>query len=509
MKITKLKAIELISQITVAKIQSIYKHENADKLIITKLDVGNINIPEQLKDENGYVQVVTGANNIKEGDFVPYLAPGKSVPGWFIQRLEEVIIESRSIKGEISHGMILAEDEIGIGEDHYGIFVLNDLVQNNPVNDSDSVIGKALTDVLGAEITNRIKSDHVIEVTEDMKNKIDLITRDLAEVVGEDEIAEIITERSLKIYWGTAPTGKPSIGYFVPMMKIADFLKADCEVTILFANIHAFLDNLKSTWELLQYRTEYYKLVITEILKAVGAPIEKLKFVIGSDFQLNKDYTMDMYKISSITTIQSVKGAGADVVKQVENPLLSGMLYPILQALDEEYLGVDAQLGGIDQRKIFMFAREYLPKIGYKKRIHLMNTLIPGLGKSGKMSSSEPNTKIDLDDSEESIKDKISKAFSIDKVVEGNALLALCKYIIFRKLEAENRSLIIIREKKWGGDTEYKTYVELEKDFAEGSLSSADLKPAVAREIIKLIKPIKTVIEKNKQLVERAYPKVS
>lgn len=509
MKITKQKAIELISQITVAKIHSIHKHENADKLIITKLEVGNINIPEQLKDENGYIQVVTGANNIKEGDFVPYLAPGKSVPGWIIQKGEEIILESRPMRGEISHGMILAEDEIGIGVDHEGIFVLNNLIQNNLDNDSNSITGKTLIDVLGEEIVNRIKGDHIIEITEDIKNKIDFITRDLAELVGEDEIAEIVSERSLKIYWGTAPTGKPSIGYFVPMMKIADFLKADCEVTILFANIHAFLDNLKSTWELLQYRTEYYKLVITEILKAVGAPIEKLKFITGSDYQLDGKYTMDMYKITSLTTIQSVKGAGAEVVKQVENPLLSGMLYPILQALDEEYLGADAQLGGLDQRKIFMFAREYLPKIGYKKRIHLMNTLIPGLGKSGKMSSSEPNSKIDLDESEESIKDKVSKAYSVDKIVEGNGLLALCKYIIFRKLEAENRVLKIEREEKWGGDVEYKTYADLEKDFAEGNLSSVDLKPAVTKEIIELLKPIKTVIEQNKQLVEKAYPKVS
>jgi tyrosyl-tRNA synthetase len=63
--------------------------------------------------------------------------------------------------------------------------------------------------------------------------------------------------------------------------------------------------------------------------------------------------------------------AGADVVKQVKTPLMSSLLYPILQALDEQWLGVDAQFGGVDQRKIFMFAREHLPAIGYKKRFSL------------------------------------------------------------------------------------------------------------------------------------------
>lgn len=55
------------------------------------------------------------------------------------------------------------------------------------------------------------------------------------------------------------------------------------------------------------------------------------------------------------------------------------MLYPLLQALDEEYLYVDAQFGGVDQRKIFTYAERFLPRIGYKKRIHLMNPMVPGL----------------------------------------------------------------------------------------------------------------------------------
>ena len=69
------------------------------------------------------------------------------------------------------------------------------------------------------------------------------------------------------------------------------------------------------------------------------------------------------------------KKAGAEVVKQVDHPLLSGLLYPGLQALDEEYLKVDCQFGGVDQRKIFTFAEKYLPQLGYAKRIHLMNPM--------------------------------------------------------------------------------------------------------------------------------------
>ena len=52
----------------------------------------------------------------------------------------------------------------------------------------------------------------------------------LQEVLGEEKLKEILKERELKVYWGTATTGKPHVAYFVPMSKIADFLKAGCEV---------------------------------------------------------------------------------------------------------------------------------------------------------------------------------------------------------------------------------------------------------------------------------------
>lgn len=82
-----------------------------------------------------------------------------------------------------------------------------------------------------------------------------------------------------------------------------------------------------------------------------------------------------MYRLSSTVTEHDAKKAGAEVVKQVASPLLSGLLYPGLQALDEQYLDVDAQFGGVDQRKIFTFAEKYLPILGYEKRIHFMNPM--------------------------------------------------------------------------------------------------------------------------------------
>ncbi len=103
-----------------------------------------------------------------------------------------------------------------------------------------------------------------------------------------------------------------------------------------------------------------------------------------------------------------------------------------MQALDEEYLDVDAQFGGIDQRKIFAYALENLPKIGYKVRAHLMNAMVPGLGEAQKMSSSEPDSKIDLLEAPEIVGRKLKKAVCVPKKVEGNGVIAFVEHVVFR-----------------------------------------------------------------------------
>ncbi len=167
------------------------------------------------------------------------------------------------------------------------------------------------------------------------------------------------------------------------MTKLAHFLKAGCYVIVLLADLHAFLDNMKAPLEVVKYRAKYYEKVIKSILTSIGVPIDKLHFVVGREYQLSPEYTLDIFRLSNIVSLNDAKRAGADVVKQVSNPLLSGMIYPLMQALDEEHLGVDAQFGGVDQRKIFVLAEENLPSLGYKKRAHLMNPMVPGLGQGG------------------------------------------------------------------------------------------------------------------------------
>lgn len=376
-------------------------------------------------------------------------------------------------------------------------------------------------------ITGEITEGDIKPIIEEMQYQ--LITRNLSEVIGKNEISKIIKKRPLKIYWGTAPTGQIHIGYLVPMLKIADFLDAGCNVIILLADLHAFLDTMKSTTEQLNMRTKYYEIVIKDLLAALHVDLnnntDKLKFIKGTDFQLTPKYTMDMYKINSLMTLNNAKHAGAEVVKQSDNPIMTSLLYPVLQVLDEEYLDVDAQFGGIDQRKIFMLATEYLPKIGYKKRIHLMNSLVPGLSTTSlknnvvindignneivnKMSSSNEKTKINVTDTPNQIKKKINSAYCLEGDTDDNTLLIILDKIVFPILNRLNKPLIIQKPEKFGGGTLiYNRYKDVFDAFRDKSLHPSDFKSGICTMLTNFLEPIRTKFDdpELKSLIQKAY----
>lgn len=353
-------------------------------------------------------------------------------------------------------------------------------------------------------------------VVSDPTEQYNLITKGLQETLNGQIIKDVLEKenRPLKIYWGTAPTGKPHCGYFVPMIKLAHFLKAGCEVTVLLADLHAFLDNMKAPLEVVNYRAKYYEFVVKAILRSINVPIERLKFVVGSSYQQGGDYIMDLFKLSNIVSQNDAKRAGADVVKQVANPLLSGLIYPLMQAIDEEHLKVDAQFGGVDQRKIFVLAEENLPSIGYKKRAHLMNPMVPGLGQGGKMSASDPNSKIDIVEEPKIVKKKVNSAYCAPGEIKDNGLIAFIEYVIQPINELKTGvegsfNLYIDRPEKFGGPIQYDSVETLKNDFVEGKLAPPDLKLGVADKINELLAPIRAEFETNEQFQEaekKGYP---
>ena len=88
------------------------QHPNADRLKITKVDIGNGEV----------VQIVCGAPNVAKGQKVPVATIGTSL---YDADGNPFKIKKGKIRGEESHGMICAEDELGLGTDHDGILILD------------------------------------------------------------------------------------------------------------------------------------------------------------------------------------------------------------------------------------------------------------------------------------------------------------------------------------------------------------------------------------------------
>jgi len=336
------------------------------------------------------------------------------------------------------------------------------------------------------------------------KEKLELIKRNTAEIIGEDELTQLLEQKKQpSVYIGTAPTGIPHIGYFSWGIKLADLLNAGFKVKILLADLHAALDN--TPWELLEHRYKFYEKIIPLMIKALGAPVENMEFVKGSDFQLSREYILDLFQISSNTSVHDCHKAASEVVKMGDSPKLSGYIYPLMQALDEEYLKVDMQIGAVDQRKIFVLAREQLPKLGYKKRVELMIPFIPGLiGK--KMSASVEASKIGLLDDAKTIQKKIKSA-DFEEGNPDNGTMAFLKTITFTLLSDKKESLIIERPEKFGGNLEFKTYEELETAVKEKTIHPLDVKNQAAKEITNLLSEIDSKRSEFEKLEKLAYPK--
>ena len=121
--------------IVVGEVLTCIQHPNADRLKITSVNIGS----------GDPIQIVCGAPNVATGQKVPVATIGTTL---FDDNGQGFKIKKGKIRGEESHGMICAEDELGLGKGHDGILVLN----------SEIKVGTS-----GAEVFN-IETDEVFEI---------------------------------------------------------------------------------------------------------------------------------------------------------------------------------------------------------------------------------------------------------------------------------------------------------------------------------------------------------
>jgi len=139
LEVEKIESFESIKGglegVIAGKVIECVKHPNADRLKLTSIDLGNNQISE----------IVCGAPNIEKGQIVPVAVVGSKI---YTNEGVEIKIKKSKIRGVVSNGMVCAEDEIGLGDSHDGIMVL----------DKKIIPGTPLSEVFNVE------NDNILEI---------------------------------------------------------------------------------------------------------------------------------------------------------------------------------------------------------------------------------------------------------------------------------------------------------------------------------------------------------
>ncbi|MDD1728724.1 MAG: tyrosine--tRNA ligase [Methanospirillum sp.] len=308
-----------------------------------------------------------------------------------------------------------------------------------------------------------------------------LAVRNTVEIVTEEELRELLKKQGRKVYAGYEPSGEIHLGHLVTINKLIDLRDAGFEVIVLLADLHAFL-NRKGTMEEVARLAAYNRKCFE------GLGLTNVTYVLGSDLQLSREYQLLVHQLSQLITLNRATRSMDEVGRQMDNPTVSQMVYPIMQMADIAILGVDAAVGGIDQRKIHMLAREYLPGKGYPSPVCLHVPILNGL--DGKKMSSSQGNYISVADSEDAIRKKMKKAFCPPEI-EENPVLQVLKHHVFPR----TGTLVIQRSEKFGGDVTFTSYEETEREYAAGKVHPADLKNATGEALIQILAPVRKYLE--------------
>ncbi len=155
-RLVEIESIENLNEkykdVVIARVISAKKVEGSDHLNLCKIDDGGRRDGVE-RDENGFIQVVCGAPNVREGLFVAWLPPRAIVPETFGG--ENFQLSARKLMGNMSNGMIASLRELGLGDEHDGILEISPEAFENGLQAGDSFAEKfELNDYL-LEVENK------------------------------------------------------------------------------------------------------------------------------------------------------------------------------------------------------------------------------------------------------------------------------------------------------------------------------------------------------------------
>jgi len=237
-----------------------------------------------------------------------------------------------------------------------------------------------------------------------------------------------------------------------------------------------------------------------EVWRAAGMDMRRVKFLWASDEILShaNQYWGLVFDIATKFNLNRIRRCTQIMGRDDSEDLAaSQILYPVMQCADIFFLGVDVCQLGMDQRKVNMLAREYAGLVRRESPIVVSHHMLMGL-KEGqeKMSKSDPDSAIFMEDTEEEVNRKIRIAFCPPKQVDKNPCMNYMKHIVFGLGDGK---ITIKREEKFGGDLEFTSYGQFEAAYSEGNVHPNDLKNNLARYLNNALNPVREHFANNAQ----------
>ncbi len=359
----------------------------------------------------------------------------------------------------------------------------------------------------------------------DIAERTRLITRNLEEVIGADEIPDLLEQgMPLRHYIGLEISGKLHLGTgLMCMQKVRDLQKAGVQATILLADWHTWInEKLGGDREKIRHVANgYFKKGLQCCLGTIGGDPATLNFVLGSDLYHNNDrYWETLVEVSKNTTLNRILRS-ISIMGRTEGESIdfAKLIYPPMQVADIFMLQVNFAQGGIDQRKAHVIARDVANALTISplcdskghviKPIALHHHLLLGLDKppvwpvppgqlreirtAMKMSKSKPNSAIFIHDSPDEIRRKMKKAFCPPEV-DFNPVLDWTENLIFHN---DGVVFHVKRTPENGGDLTFNSFEELKNTYGSGKLHPMDLKNALTEALVELLEPVRKCFDDN------------
>jgi len=357
----------------------------------------------------------------------------------------------------------------------------------------------------------------------DTERRLDLILRGTEEVITEDELKQLLeTTSSPKAYWGFEPSGGMHIGTgLVCGGKIKDMVDAGCKFTVFLADWHAWINNkLGGDLENIRLCGEYFK----RCFMGLGILSENVIYRFGSEIERSLDYWEKVIRIAKSNSAKRIRRAlpimGREDAEDIET---AALFYPCMQAADIFQLDLDIACAGIDQRKAHIIARESAQKLQRRKPISLHTPLLlsllggpqvaPGAAApgsldenpkydaeiGGKMAKSAPGSAILVHDEPEEIHDKMRSAYCPPREIKDNPVLDIVRLVLIPQMGG----LEIERPAKYGGNTRFEKYEDVEKTYSRGELHPQDLKSSVTKSLSDRLEGVRQELKKDPELLRR------